>query len=545
MISCSDVIDRLEQEKMYPKLLRSSDARSGVLKDNPCSEETAFYLSGLCCSSEIPQVHAALKDRDGVEDVRIDVVTREVRVTHQEGVSPGIILEWLRTSQLGPRLVVHEPSQDPEVSKASKESNAATSRSDFPPIHVSVALFLWMLSLLHYLGSAPFLQHLEYAALGSVLLVGPQIARKAVLNLLNCNLNINILMLLASIGALALGQFAEAAAVLNLFSLSDWLSERASKYVQESFEALLDLAPDFATPVEGGKIRVEDVATGSRLAVRKGEKFPLDGQIVLGSTFVDESAFTGESLPVEKGLGDAVLAGTLNIGNYCEVRTTSLFKDSSVAQMIELIDNARLQAAPTQKIERGASIYTPIAFMIAFLLGSVPFAFGREVGWKYFEVALVVLVVAYPCALVISTPITYTCGLAAAAKRGILVKDGLHLELLGRLQTLFMDKTGTLSEGSFELVDVFVAPNLRIPANDLVLMAALAEQGSEHPVAKAFVSALGADVALDDFGLLLSLETFEGRGSRQVYSALFSQRCLRSNWVQCVVQRVLGSLKLW
>ena len=256
-------------------------------------------------------------------------------------------------------------------------------------------------------------------------------------------------MSLAVIGAVGLQDFHEAAAVVVVFSLSDWLESKVSAKARNALQAIVDLMPNEAVLKSSShsSIPADDVEIGDILLVRAGEKVPVDGEVVLGESFVDESNLTGESKPVKKEVGDQVSSGTVNSGGgLLEVRCVAQAKDSAVARMVALVQEAQAMRSPTEQlVERIASIYTPIVVLVALLLAVVPFAaYGPEVGQVWLYTALTLLVVACPCALVISTPITYVCALSASAKGGVLVKGGKHLETLAGVKVMAFDKTGRL-----------------------------------------------------------------------------------------------------
>jgi Cd2+/Zn2+-exporting ATPase len=218
----------------------------------------------------------------------------------------------------------------------------------------------------------------------------------------------------------------------------------------------VDLAPQTAVLSEGGRrVRVEDVKVGSLLAVKAGEIIPIDGEVVSGKSSVDESSVTGESMPVEKEVGATVWAGTLNMSGFMTVSTTALSEDSAVSRMVRLVEEAQNQRSSTEMlVEKIAKYYTPAIVLAALAIGVIPWAAGVHNHRHWIYLALVLLIVACPCALVISTPVVVTCGIAQAARLGLLIKGGSYLEVLGKLKVVALDKTGTLSEGQFRVLDI-------------------------------------------------------------------------------------------
>lgn len=223
-----------------------------------------------------------------------------------------------------------------------------------------------------------------------------------------------------------------------------------------ALEAVLSLAPDTAVLADTGqRVPTSDVPVGSLLSVRAGEMIPIDGVVENGSSAVDESSLTGESIPITKHAGSDVWAGTLNLGGFLRVTTTALAADSAVARLVRLVeDSQNARSASERMVQRFARFYTPAVVLAAVLIAVIPFAAGAHDPKHWLYLALVLLVVACPCALVISTPMVSVCGIAEAARNGVLIKGGAHLETLGRMKVLAMDKTGTLTEGHFRVAQV-------------------------------------------------------------------------------------------
>ncbi|WP_197336246.1 HAD-IC family P-type ATPase, partial [Ralstonia solanacearum] len=289
-------------------------------------------------------------------------------------------------------------------------------------------------------------------ALASIGLAGGPTLRKGWIALRAFTFNINFLMAVAVIGALLIGKWAEAAMVIFLFAVAEAIEARALVRARDAVRALTAIAPDTAEVSDGvggwRAVAVDAVARGTRLRVRTGSRVPVDARIVAGRAALDESPVTGESLPVEKAIGDAILAGTIVTDGVIEAEATAVAADSTLARIAAAIQEAQAQRAPTQRfVDQFASIYTPAMMLLALAVAVI----GPQVtadGWLAWAYrALVLLVIACPCALVISTPVTVVSGLAAAARRGIVVKGGVYLESGRRLRALALDKTGTLTAG--------------------------------------------------------------------------------------------------
>jgi Cd2+/Zn2+-exporting ATPase len=336
---------------------------------------------------------------------------------------------------------------------------------------------------------------------GAVLVGGLPLARKGLRVLRTTrSLDINLLMTIAVIGAVAIGEWFEAATVVFLFSLGEALEGYAMDRVRRSVRSLMALTPPVAL-VRRGTVETElpvvEVAVGETVIVRAGERVALDGVVVRGASSIDQSSLTGESLPVAKETGDPLFAGTMNGSGPLVMRVTRLAGDSSVAKIIRLVEHAQAQRAPVQRlVDRFARVYTPAVIAIAATISLVPPLFGAS--WlEWFSRALVLLVISCPCALVLSTPISIVSALSAAARNGVLVKGGAILERIGAVNTVAFDKTGTLTTGRPALTRI--APFDSRTETDVLALAAALERHSEHPLGRAVVRAAhDRDLAIDE-----------------------------------------------
>jgi Cd2+/Zn2+-exporting ATPase len=314
-------------------------------------------------------------------------------------------------------------------------------------------------------------------------------AQRAWASLRRGSLDINALMVMAVAGAIAIGEWEEGAIVVSLFAVAQWLESYTVERARAAIRALLDLAPAEAriSDDDGERLVPLDlVRPGQRLLVRPGERVALDGTVLEGRSDVNQAPITGESVPVDKAAGDEVFAGTINGHGSLVVNVTRRRDDTTLARIIHLVEEAQSRRAPVQQfIDRFASWYTPAVVAVAMLIGVVPILAGAPAEtWIYR--ALVVLVVACPCALVISTPVSLVSALACAARHGVLIKGGASLERLAGVTAVAFDKTGTLTRGE---ITVGVAEPLGgTRVDDLLAFAAAVEQHSEHPIARAVVA---------------------------------------------------------
>jgi Zn2+/Cd2+-exporting ATPase len=299
-------------------------------------------------------------------------------------------------------------------------------------------------------------------------------------------LNINFLVTVAALGAIYINQFAEAAAVVFFFSLAEMFEEFGIERSRRAVEALVKKSPQTAVLKNGKKVSVENVKVGDVVVVRPGDLIPLDGVVVKGTSAVDEATITGESVPKDKLKGDAVFASTLNQNGYLEIKVTKESKDSTFTKIITLVEQAQRSRAPSQEfIDRFAKYYTPSVVVVAILIAIIPPLFFGANFMDWLHRALVILVIACPCALVISTPVSIASAIGGASKRGVLIKGGRFLEALSKIKTVAFDKTRTLTMGEPYISDVVTFNGFS--KEEVLADAAGIEKFSSHPLAKAIL----------------------------------------------------------
>jgi Cd2+/Zn2+-exporting ATPase len=366
--------------------------------------------------------------------------------------------------------------------------------------------------------------------LGAVAVSGVPVVRSGYYSAKNRSLDIDLLMGTAIIAATGIGYFVEAATLAVLFSIAELLEDYAMDRARDSLRELMELSPDEATVLRDGEevtVDAEDVAVGEIVVVRPGDKIPLDGTVREGESAVDESPITGESVPVDKSAGDEVYAGAITEEGYLEVEVTSTAGDSTLSRIIEMVQGAQAEQTETEQfVDRFAGYYTPVVVVLAILTAAIPplvigdpvtagvagyeLVFAGDWG-TWFVRGLTLLVIACPCAFVISTPVSVVSGVTSAAKNGVLIKGGNHLEAMGEVNAVAVDKTGTLTKGELAVTDV-------IPVSDadeatLLRHAAGLERRSEHPIAAAIL-ARADEAGATELPEPTGFESLTGRGIR-------------------------------
>lgn len=475
--------------------------------DSGHDETTSACSSGQhCCTPAdlVPSEKTPAPEGFATLRVRIDAMdcpTEEALIRKQLSAMPEV--RHLEFDLLNRLLTVHHENLTPEALQAAlraigMEPVAAGSSTATPP----ATRFPWPLVFAAALALTAEIADLAansvpvwlapVSALLAVVLCGGTTLRKGWIALRHLTLNIHLLMTIAVAGALALGEWPEAAMVIVLFAVAERIEAASLDKARDAIRALLQQAPDSVRIQDAdGQWQVQpaaSVTTGSLMLCRPGDRIALDGMIVSGRSALNQAAVTGESLPVEKQTGDTVYAGTLNISAALEIRVTATSADSMLARIADSVQEAQSQRAQSQRmIDRFAAIYTPVVGLIALAIAVIPPLLG-ELSWQTsLYRALVLLVIACPCALVIAAPVTIVSGLTLAARSGIVIKGGQYLEMARSLKFLALDKTGTLTEGKPKLQQIVCAPD--VSEQDALQIAASLEQGSSHPLAHALLSA--------------------------------------------------------
>lgn len=453
-----------------------------------------YRLEGLDCPNCAAKLERELKKIEGLSDVCINFAARSVSFDpHYEDaiievikrVNPEVELVSLDTDHKNP------PSRD----------EAREQKKQLLYIFSSVALLAS--GILFSPGLHGKYEALEYVIfLASYLLVGWKVVYTALVNLMHRDVfGESFLMTVATLGAIAIHQLPEAVGVMLFYSIGEYFQQLAVNRSRKSIEALMNIRPDYANlkDADGVKrVSPEGVRVGQVIVVNPGEKVPLDGKVISGTSFLDTSALTGEPVPRRVKAGEKVLSGMVNIEGLLEVKVEKTFSESSVAKILDLVQNASLRKAQTEQfITKFAHYYTPGVVFLAVTIAVIPpLILPGATFSKWLYRALTMLVISCPCALVVSIPLGYFGGIGGASRQGILVKGANFLEALTELDTVVFDKTGTLTKGIFMLSDI--QPKDGFLKEDLLKYAAMAEAHSHHPIAKSVREAYGKIYEITD-----------------------------------------------
>jgi len=434
---------------------------------------STFFIRGMCCATEQSVIENKLRSMKEVLHFSINLIGQKLSVEF-EGEQRRII-NALKSIGFDAQL------QSSVDARSWREKNASL-------LIVSLSSFTFFIG---FTGAELFSSSIVQAIfLFSILTGGWKVYVKAFHSLRTRSLDMNVLMAIATLGAIALGEWKEAAAVIILYAFALLLEEKSLQRTRNAIQSLLHQSPQSANRISNNieeNVPVENIHVGDILLIRPGEIIPLDGIVHRGESTVNQSAITGESLPVEKSINQQVFAGSLNMRGALEISVTHLVTDSLHAKILQKIEEAQSEKAPSQQfVERFARIYTPAVILTAVVVGCVsPLVLNITYGQSLYR-ALVLMVVACPCALVISTPIAIVSALTQAARSGILIKGGRHLETLASLQAIAFDKTGTLTTGKFILEKII--PLSTLSSTEIFEIASVLEHRSEHHLASAFDS---------------------------------------------------------
>ncbi|WP_028610883.1 heavy metal translocating P-type ATPase [Paenibacillus harenae] len=431
-----------------------------------------YNIEGMDCSSCALTIENHLKDQAAVRNVNVNFSTGRMTIEHDNSVDDII----------------------KEVSKAGYKASLVTTRRSVETktdrSGMNALILSGVLLLSGFIGSytamSPVLITVLYAM--AIVISGHKPAKSAFFAVKSRSLDMNVLMTAAVLGAAAIGEWFEGATVVWLFALGNVLQSRSIEKTRNSIRSLIDLAPPEAWVKRGQELirrPVEEVSVGDVIVVKPGDKIPLDGEVISGESSVNQAPITGESIPVDKEPGDGVYAGTINEQGSLEIKVTKLVQDTTISKIIHLVEEAQEQKAPTEAfVDKFARIYTPIVFLFALVVMVIPPLVGFGTWGEWFYKGLELLVVACPCALVISTPVAIVSAIGNAARNGVLIKGGAFLEIAGKVSAVAFDKTGTLTEGRPKVSQFIPYGATEV---ELLSIAKTLEEYSSHPIAKAVV----------------------------------------------------------
>ena len=475
-----------------------------VRMDQASAEQTTkLSIAKMDCPTEETLIRNKLGTVAGVADLDFNLMQRTLSVRHANQVLPDVLVAL---QALGFEAQVVDTAE-----VASPSAAPVTTPTNWWPLGISLVTasaaeaVYWLHNGNHW--------SVVVLALVAVFTGGLSTYKKGWIALKNRSLNMNALMSIAVTGAMLIGHWPEAAMVMVLFALAEVIEAKSLDRARNAIRGLLDLTPEQATVQQADgtwrEVGAKQITIGARVRVKPGERIALDGEVLEGRSAVNQAPITGESLPVEKSPGDSVFAGTINESGSFEYRVTALANNSTLARIIHAVEAAQGSRAPTQRfVDQFARWYTPVVFGVAIAVALLPPLFMGAAWLDWIYRALVLLVVACPCALVISTPVSIVSGLAAAARHGILIKGGVYLEEGRKLRWLALDKTGTITHGKPAQTD-FVTWGNALASDSRSIAASLAAR-SDHPVSKAVAQAAQTDgVALLD---VAEFNALPGRG---------------------------------
>ncbi|MFS0873640.1 MULTISPECIES: heavy metal translocating P-type ATPase [Paenibacillus] len=472
------------------------------------SNKEVYRVQGFTCTNCAGKFESNVKNLPGVTDAQVNFGAAKITVMGNATV------EELEKAGAFENLKI-TPEKQRIVEK----------KEPFWKENWNVLLSLLLMAAGYYLASYYGEEALVPAlAFGAAIIIGGyELFKKGIKNLFQLQFDMNTLMTVAIIGAAAIGEWGEGAVVVLLFAISEALERYSMQKARQSIRSLMDIAPKEALIRRGSAemtISVDDIQVGDVMIVKPGQKLAMDGVVIKGTSTLNQAAITGESVPVAKTVDDEVFAGTLNEEGLLEVRVTKHVEDTTISKIIHLVEEAQAERAPSQAfVDRFAKYYTPVIMVMALGIATIPPLLGGDWGdWIYSGLSL--LVVGCPCALVISTPISIVTAIGNAARNGVLIKGGIHLEEAGRISAVAFDKTGTLTKGFPEVTDITVfGEHSEV---EMLSIAAVIEKGSQHPLASAIVrkaEQMGADlsISVDHFQSITGKGAKASVGQQQYY----------------------------
>ncbi|WP_442951192.1 heavy metal translocating P-type ATPase [Paenibacillus sp. 481] len=466
-----------------------------------------YLIEGMDCSSCALTLENHLKSQPAVTSIKVNFSTGKMHIVHDNDVQT--IMDEVAKVGFTATLATRQREQGGQAGQGGQRPQ------NKGKVDLSLTIFSGAMLALGFIGTLTDVSSNISTALFILAMItgGYKPAKSAFYAIKSRSLDMNVLMSIAAIGAGLIGEWLEGATVVWLFAIGNALQTRAIEKTRNSIRGLMDLTPSEAWLKSGETISrtpVEEIAVGQIIIIKPGEKIPLDGDIVVGVSSVNQAPITGESVPVDKEPGDVVYAGTINESGSLEVKVTKLVEDTTVAKIIHLVEEAQEKKAPTQAfIDRFAHIYTPIVFAVAMAMIVFPPLFGWGTWAEWYYKGLELLVVACPCALVISTPVAIVSAIGNAAKNGVLIKGGAFLEIAGAVNAIAFDKTGTLTEGKPKVSHIETWGESK---ESILSIARTIEEHSKHPIAQAILSYAAAQHIAPRKGE--SFQTIVGKGAQ-------------------------------
>lgn len=511
-MSSKDISEDISREDISP-LKEMNEQKNYEIQSQ---QRIKYRLQGLSCSNCATKIEKAFCSEKTIGDTVVNFATQTVYLPPEalelaqqivERIEPGVKLNPV---DLNENRIIKQ-------SQGLSDSNWILFR-----LILSSCLFIFGL-VLPLVWDSPHWVYEYLIFLTAYGLVGYQVLYTALNNLVKGSLfDENFLMSLATIGAIAIHQLPEAVGVMLFYTLGEYIQDLAVNRSRHSIQALLSIRPDYANLIHDSvviKVDPEDVQIGQLVLVQPGERIPLDGEVTSGSSFVDTSSLTGESVPRRVEVGDTVLSGTVNCSGVLKVKVAKSYVESSFQKILELVENASTRKAKAEKfITKFSYYYTPGVVITALVIAFLPPLLGAGTFSHWIYRALTILVISCPCALVISVPLGYFGGIGGASRHGVLIKGANYLEALDQVGTVVFDKTGTLTQGVFEVIEI--SPTEGLSEEYLIKIAAIAEIHSHHPIATSIRKAYGLPLESD------TLDEYEELGGRGIRAKIGGEEVL-------------------
>lgn len=500
------IINLVKKLEPHAKIIEKQDKKS-VKKE--------ILLEGLCCGNCAAKIEREAKNIEGVANSTVDFISTKLILEIDSMEKKNEIMESVReiVKRIEPDVQVIEIEKNiNNKNTIAASKNEESNKNDLIKFVLGTTIFIIATALKF----SNTIELLLYSI--SYIIIGGNTVLRAFNNIIKGEVfDENFLMSVATIGAFAIGQYPEGVAVMLFYQIGEIFQGIAVKRSRKSISDLMDIRPDFANlQTEAGIIKVnpEEINIGDIIVVKPGEKVPLDGKIIEGFSALDTSALTGESLPREVQKEDRVLSGSINKQGLLTIKVEKIFSDSTVSKILELVENASAQKAPTEKfITKFSRYYTPVVVFSAIAIAVIPPLIIQGATFsEWIYRALSFLVVSCPCALVVSIPLGFFGGIGGASRKGILVKGGNYLEALNNVEIVIFDKTGTLTKGVFKVTDIVTKTDLS--KENLLMYVAHAESYSNHPIANSILIAYGKEIVKDK---IKNYEEISGYGVRAFF----------------------------